>query len=54
MLYLAGGAVANPLIGALGVGVVGSRIVGEVAPSDLIRASAVRAVAGLEKLFPIL
>lgn len=52
--HLPSGTVAGPLVGALGVRVVGPRVVWEVTPGDLIRASAVRAVSGLEKFFAVL
>lgn len=52
--YLAGGAVACSLVGALGVRMVGSRLIRSVGPSDLIRASAIRAVTGLEKFLAVL
>lgn len=52
--YLASGAVAHPLVSALGVCVVRSRLVRGVGPGDLVRACAVGAVAGLVKLFPVL
>lgn len=53
-MYLAGSAVARSLVGALGVGVVGSHLIRGVGPSELIRASAIRAVPGLEKLLAVL
>lgn len=52
--YLASGAVAHPLVSALGVRVVRPRLIRGVGPGDLVRACAVRAVAGLVKLFSVL
>lgn len=52
--HLASDAVAHPLVSALGVGVVGPGLVRGVGPGDLVRARAVRAVAGLVKLFSAL
>lgn len=52
--YLPGKAIAYALVGTFSIRVVRPRLVWGIRPSDLIRTSTVRAVAGLEKLLPVL
>lgn len=53
-VYLAGGAIASALVGALCVQMVSPRLIGVVTPGDLEGARAIRAIASLEEIFSTL